>query len=420
MATTGMTMRANRMPAPTWSWLAINEAAVELPADLAPAGPAAVELEASAEVECDFGSFVQALSALDGRYPARRDSAPGDAADRARIAHNADESLNVPALSAYQTKAIHLEEACGPASSFSRGMGDDAASFLRATAIEPICLDIPAGNTVDATVRVEGISGRAGAADVSIVAREGSHLTLTIHLDTPEQGHGYVGSLLSVIAEAHARVDIVCIQTLDDSWVALDASGYVLDESARVNVRHVVLGAGKSYTGLSAELWGTASRIDVVTSYLGRHEQERDFNYQIRHLGRKTISNMDADGVLAGACKKVLRGTIDLVHGCKGAEGTEHESVLLADERVDNKTVPTILCDEDDVAGNHGATIGHAADDQLYYLGTRGLNAQAAETLFARSKFESALALVDDKRIREGILRIADDDIELFEGEAAC
>ena len=100
----------------------------------------------------------------------------------------------------------------------------------------------------------------------------------------------------------------------------------------------------------------------------------RDFNYELRHRGRKTECEIDANGVLTGTSKKVYRGTIDLVHGCKGATGTERETVLLANKGVDNKTVPVILCDEDDVAGNHGATIGHVRDEQLFYLACRGLD----------------------------------------------
>ena len=46
------------------------------------------------------------------------------------------------------------------------------------------------------------------------------------------------------------------------------------------------------------------------------------------------------------------------MHGAKGARATSARP-LLANKGVDNKTVPMILCDEDDVAGNHGATIGH-------------------------------------------------------------
>ena len=89
-----------------------------------------------------------------------------------------------------------------------------------------------------------------------------------------------------------------------------------------------------------------------------------------------------------------------LVHGCKGSEGTERETVLIASEGVDNKTVPTILCDEDDVAGNHGATIGHVRPDQLFYLTCRGISPAAAEALFLRAKLEDAAltAPTDDAR----------------------
>ena len=89
-------------------------------------------------------------------------------------------------------------------------------------------------------------------------------------------------------------------------------------------------------------------------------------------------------------CTKILRGTIDLVRGCKGAEGTETESVILADERVKNKSIPIILCDEDDVAGNHGATIGHVRPEQLNYLMSRGISQEAAERLFATATLEDA------------------------------
>jgi hypothetical protein len=60
---------------------------------------------------------------------------------------------------------------------------------------------------------------------------------------------------------------------------------------------------------------------------------------------------MDVSGVLDGHAEKALRATIDLRHGCKGSHGRETESVILAGDDVVNKTLPVILCDEDDVAG---------------------------------------------------------------------
>ena len=200
---------------------------------------------------------------------------------------------------------------------------------------------------------------------------------------------------------------MTCTQTLDDSWIALDDTGLFLDEGARVNVQHIVLGAGASATGLAGDLLGDTAKVTIDTDYLGAREQVRDFNYELRH------------GVLTGASKKVYRGTIDLVHGCKGATGTERETVLLANKGVDNKTVPVILCDEDDVAGNHGATIGHVRDEQLFYLACRGLDQNAAEDLFIRAKLEDAALSATDERTRAAVVRLGNNLIDNFEEELA-
>ena len=67
---------------------------------------------------------------------------------------------------------------------------------------------------------------------------------------------------------------------------------------------------------------------------------------------------------------------------------------------------PTILCDEDDVAGNHGATIGHVRPEQLFYLESRGVSSEDAEALFIRAKLEDAALSAPDERIRAAILRL--------------
>ena len=108
--------------------------------------------------------------------------------------------------------------------------------------------------------------------------------------------------------------------------------------------------------------------------------------------GVKARANLDMTGVLSDDAKKALRATIDLVNGCKGAKASEQETVLVCGDDVVNKTLPTILCDEDDVEGSHGAAIGTVSPEQLAYLSDRGLTEDEAEELFRR-------AIVDDAAI---------------------
>ena len=410
--------KVNAMPAPTWSWLKMNETALDIADDLAIAPETAVKVEdADGVASASADAFDAAIAAAGERYPERRATAPGDTADRARITK--DTELDVPATSAYQAQAIRLEEELSPAEAFETGMGEAAYAYLNDHASRRIAVDVPAYQQANVTVRVSGYDASAAIAAVDIVAGAQSTLDLTISLDSPNTGNGIVGSALRVFAGEHATVNLSCVQTLDDSWTALDDTGLFLDEGARINVRHTVLGAGKSATGLAGDLLGDTSKVTIDTDYLGAREQQRDFNYELRHRGRKTECEIDANGVLTGTSKKVYRGTIDLVHGCKGSTGTERETVLLANKGVDNKTVPVILCDEDDVAGNHGATIGHVRDEQLFYLACRGLSADDAENLFVRAKLEDAALTTTDERIRKGVIRLGNNLIPDFEEELA-
>ncbi|AEB07241.1 SufBD protein [Coriobacterium glomerans PW2] len=403
----------------------MNETAIELPASLA-RGSARLQGSAVA-VELAEGddavltgapdAFERALEKAGTRFRDRRPSAPGDDRHAERIA--AEDRLDVPAVSAYQRRAIEREERISPAEAFRTGMGGEAYAYLRDIAGAPVVIDVAENHRAQATVRIEGVDGAVTGGAIDVVARPSSRIAVTISLDSPAIGAGLVGLSLRVFAGARSQVSITCVQTLDDSWVALDDTGLFLDEDARVSVHHTVLGAGRSYTGLAGDLLGDLSNISVATDYLGTGEQRRDFNYELIQRGEKTVSELAANGVLAGQSAKTMRGTIELAHGCKGSRGSERETVLLADERVRNKTVPVILCDEDDVFGNHGATIGHIRDEQLFYLATRGISPTAAEDLFIRAKLEDAVAGVADKRIRAGVVRLSCALIDDFEEEIA-
>ena len=347
--------------------------------------PAAMEGGAAAHQVNDQATLTAAME--DGT------AAEGGAASEEGAAM---EGLDAPALSAYQLQALE-NRYLSPADVFTTGMGDEAREYLEFVAGEPVVLATRPDERTCATVRVEGVDGAANAAAVDVVAAPGSSLSLAIALDSPAPGAGVVGVRLRVFAGADARVDVAVTQTLDDGWIALDDAGIVAS----------VLGAGRAYTGLDADLRGDDARLDIDTRYLGHASQQRDFNYVAHQRGRRTVCNLDANGVLAGESEKTLRGTIELVHGCKGSVGSEQETVLLADERVANRTVPVILCDEDDVAGNHGATIGRVRPEQLFYLASRGISPDDAERLFITASFEEAAINAPDQRTRASVTRLA-------------
>ena len=118
---------------------------------------------------------------------------------------------------------------------------------------------------------------------------------------------------------------------------------------------------------------------------------------------------MKLNGVLREQADKIFRGTIDFKHGCSGASGTEKEDVLLMDPTVGNKTVPLILCQEENVSGTHGATIGRLGKDLLFYLESRGMTKAEVYEMMARARIDSVADHIHDDMIRELISDELDD-----------
>ena len=416
----GMTIRhASAMPAPTWSWLKVNDVTIQIPDDLE--RNCQVEIEAGDTLD-NTTSFEGSVAALQERIDSARTDTPADERAMITAATGADrgaEELDIPALSTYEHRAVLSEVACDIANDFETGVGADMRAYLNFLAGGTAVLATEEGEEAEATIRVTTHEGEASGASIDIVAAPNSTFSIALSLDSDADAPAFMGSTMRVFAGAGARVDITVYLTASDAVTCVEDSGFVLDKDARVSVRHVVLGGGFTATGLAADLRGDRSRIDVDTSYLASGTQQRDFNYIIRHRGRKTVSNMDANGVLTGTSKKCLRGTIDLIHGAKGAEGNERETVLLASKGVDNKTVPNILCDEDDVAGNHGATIGHVRPDQLFYAACRGLSQEQAEALFLSAKLEDAALRAPNDAVRANVVRLGNQIIPHFEEEIA-
>ena len=126
-------------------------------------------------------------------------------------------------------------------------------------------------------------------------------------------------------------------------------------------------------------------------------------NYIANHIGRKTECAIDVKGVLRDEAHKLFRGTIDLRRGAKGALGNELEDVLLMNDNVINQTIPVILCDEEDVEGNHGATIGRIDEALLFYLESRGMTEAEVYEMMAGARIDSVIHKIPDAVTRDRV-----------------
>lgn len=211
------------------------------------------------------------------------------------------------------------------------------------------------------------------------------------------------GGLTKIIADKGAEVRLVQVQLLSSESRHFNDVGVLLADGAHVEVVQAELGGARAFAGCLALLEGYQSRFDADTIYFGDEKRKLDMNYIARHTGKKTKSEMHAAGALLGQSDKIYRGTIDFIRGASRSTGHEAEETLLFSPQARNRTVPLILCSEEDVEGQHAATIGKINAQRLFYLQSRGLSEAQAKQLIIEAQFAPVIAQVPDEALQNEI-----------------
>ena len=284
------------------------------------------------------------------------------------------------------------------------GMGQEVTDYVESQAFKSDFYNVPARTKREEPIVVAVSAAQNQCANTGIIVREGAEATVVIAAFAGDvDGDAPTGSdanddalptsaaLTRIVVEAGAKLHLIEMLGVNEGQQHLESVGLEIHQDAAVDVKQYALGGSTIGLGLTANLVGAQARLDLNNRYHATHEETLDINHLVRMRGTSTRALLTESGVLNEASKKTLRATIDLVRGAKDAQGNEIETVMILGDDVVNKTMPAILCDEDDVAGNHGATIGSVSPEQLDYLAARGLSHQAAEQMFIRALFEDAI-----------------------------
>ena len=284
------------------------------------------------------------------------------------------------------------------------GMGQEVADYVESQAFKSDFYNVPARTKREEPIVVAVSAAQNQCANTGIIVREGAEATVVIAAfagdvdgdapagnDANDSALPTSAALTRIVVETGAKLHLIEMLGVNEGQQHLESVGLEVHQDAAVDVKQYALGGSTIGLGLTANLVGARARLDLNNRYHATHEETLDINHLVRMRGTSTRALLTESGVLNEAAKKTLRATIDLVRGAKDAQGNEIETVMILGDDVVNKTMPAILCDEDDVAGNHGATIGSVSPEQLDYLAARGLSHQAAEQMFIRALFEDAI-----------------------------
>ena len=346
-------IRLNRLPAITWYWLNMNES------------------EITSE-PCD-GEAEVSVSVPDGVTESR-----------VRLSENKE----VEDLSTQPT---------GAGAAFSK-IFDTAGTEAR-------LYTVPAGLKADKPLKLQFAfaDGKNSLDQVALDVQKNAELTLVMDYASDEAASGAAAVQTKFRLGENAVLRIVQITHVGSDFSFVNDMGGKTADNARVEVIQLNLEGQKVYQGYQIDLAGYKSSLKTDIAYRLKGTENLDMNYFANHTGRKTTCDINVSGVLRDTSSKVLRATIDLKKGAKEAVGNEKEDVLLMDEGVRNRTIPLILCTEEDVEGNHGATIGRLDESLMFYLASRGLNREEIYEMMAAARMEAVAAKIPDEETRADV-----------------
>jgi Fe-S cluster assembly protein SufD len=166
------------------------------------------------------------------------------------------------------------------------------------------------------------------------------------------------------------------------------------DSSYRSHV--VTLGGALSRLDVRVELAGTGAEAVLEGVYHAGGREQVDHHVTVVHAEPHGSSRQSYRGILAGTGKAVFDGTTVVEEGAvKTAAQQENRNLLLSDQAVLH-TKPHLRIANDDVQCSHGVTVGQLDEEQLFYLRSRGIDADEAAAMLTYGFVRELLAEITE------------------------
>lgn len=248
--------------------------------------------------------------------------------------------------------------------------------------------------------------GKNSASRVTISAAPYADATVVVFYESAQDAKGF-GAVQTIVKAAEgAKLHLVQVVKVGGNFEFINDVGIAEADNAHVEVTQLYLGGDSVYGGIRSDLSGYQSEFKNDIGYMLKNDENLDINIIASHSGKRSSCEITAKGVLSDSSRKVFRGTIDFLNGASGAKGAENEEVLLMSEKVVNKTIPLILCAEEDVEGSHGASVGRIDESFIFYMMSRGIDEEHIYKMMANAKILSIMSNINDDETKARMIQM--------------
>ncbi|MDX1442718.1 MAG: Fe-S cluster assembly protein SufD [Gammaproteobacteria bacterium] len=141
------------------------------------------------------------------------------------------------------------------------------------------------------------------------------------------------------------------------------------------------LGHRQLRTDLRVSLNEPGAHTELNGLFVTSGNQHMDNHLLVEHLAERTTSNQVYRGVADDRGRGVFNGKVYVAKDAQKIEAHQASNNLLLAKLAEIDTKPELEIYADDVKCSHGATIGQLDDNMLFYLQSRGIDADTARAL---------------------------------------
>ncbi len=235
-----------------------------------------------------------------------------------------------------------------------------------------------------------------------ILAGRSSRLAVIEVFLTLSGGAHFTNAVTEIRLDENAEVDHYKIAHESLSALHFGAVEAQLERDARYRTSSILLGGRLVRNETGARLAGAGAETRLLGLYVASGRQHMDNFTRLDHAHPHGASREYYKGILDGESVGVFSGRIIVRPGAQRTDAIQSNKNLLLSETASLRAAePQLEIYADDVRCTHGATVGQLDAEALFYLRTRGLDADAARRLLTYAFANEILAQVAVTSLRQ-------------------
>ncbi len=183
----------------------------------------------------------------------------------------------------------------------------------------------------------------------------------------------------------------------------LDSLNIRQDRDSRCKQYTIVLGGGMVRTALEGHLDEPGASLDSYSLLVGHEERHVDCVNIVTHGAPDTRSNQTARAIASDVSRVIFNSKVIVDAGAVNAQSQQSCRGLLLSPTAEIDTRPQLEIHADEVKCAHGATTGRLDPDMLFYMLSRGLDRDTAQSLLVYAFLADVLTGMSVTSAREAI-----------------